>query len=174
MWFLYVEWQTRRVPDTRPKPDGYGYMYEFLPTGKGTDINFYPQHLFWRTDNYSTWSQSNPLSSLLLLYYWYLCSLSRTLSLIDRQREKVPRGLLLPRRRPATNSGAAYNSCRFGLGHTPSVSTSLWLHLFLQQGGTEVCHNLTLRQNTGIEVWQPGRYDPLFLSWFLFSNVIEY
>ncbi len=33
MWFLYVEWQTRRVPDTRPKPDGYGY--KFLPVGTG-------------------------------------------------------------------------------------------------------------------------------------------
>jgi hypothetical protein len=43
MLFLYVEWQTRRVPDTRPKPDRYGY--EFLPTGMGTGINFYLQHL---------------------------------------------------------------------------------------------------------------------------------
>jgi hypothetical protein len=38
MWFLYVEWQTRRVPDTHPKLDGY--EYEFLPVGMG--MNFYP------------------------------------------------------------------------------------------------------------------------------------
>jgi hypothetical protein len=52
MWFLYVEWQTRWVPDTRPKPDGY--MYEFLPVGTDTGTNFYPQPLCWRTGNYST------------------------------------------------------------------------------------------------------------------------
>jgi hypothetical protein len=39
MWSLYVEWQIRRVPDTRPKSDGYVYEYEFLPVGTGT--NFY-------------------------------------------------------------------------------------------------------------------------------------
>jgi hypothetical protein len=54
MWFLYVEWQTRRVPDTRPKPDGYGYGYEFLPAGTGTGTNFYPQPLCWRVGNCST------------------------------------------------------------------------------------------------------------------------
>jgi hypothetical protein len=30
-------------PDTRPKPDGYWYGYEFLPAVTG--INFYPQPL---------------------------------------------------------------------------------------------------------------------------------
>jgi hypothetical protein len=44
MWFLHVEWQTQRVPDTHLKPDGYGY--EFLPTGvgmsMGMSMNFYP------------------------------------------------------------------------------------------------------------------------------------
>jgi hypothetical protein len=63
MWFLYVEWQIQRVPDTRPKPDGYGY--EFLPTGMGTDINFYQQALCWRMSNCSTRSKSDPLPSLL-------------------------------------------------------------------------------------------------------------
>jgi hypothetical protein len=42
MWFLLVEWRTRRVPDARPKPDEYGYMYEFLPNGMCTSTNFYP------------------------------------------------------------------------------------------------------------------------------------
>jgi hypothetical protein len=47
MWFLYVEWQTRRVPDTHPKSDGYAYGYEFLPAGTCTGTNFYPQALYW-------------------------------------------------------------------------------------------------------------------------------
>jgi hypothetical protein len=54
MWFLHVEWQTRRVPNTRPKTAGYGYVYEFLPIGMGTITNFYAQHLYWWTSNYST------------------------------------------------------------------------------------------------------------------------
>jgi hypothetical protein len=37
-----VEWQTRRVPDTRPKPDGYRYGYGFLPAGMSMGTNFYP------------------------------------------------------------------------------------------------------------------------------------
>jgi hypothetical protein len=64
IWFLYVEWQTPRVPDTRPKPDGYGY--EFLPTDTG--INFYPQPLCWRAGNCSTRSEPDPLPSLLLAW----------------------------------------------------------------------------------------------------------
>jgi hypothetical protein len=63
MWFLYVEWQTRRVPDTHPKPDGYGYRYEFLLAGTGT--NFYQQYLCWWTGNCSTWPESDPLLSLI-------------------------------------------------------------------------------------------------------------
>jgi hypothetical protein len=61
MWFLYVEWQTRQVPDTRPKSDRYGY--EFLSVGGGT--NLYPQPLCWRVGNYSTQPKHDPLSSLL-------------------------------------------------------------------------------------------------------------
>jgi hypothetical protein len=38
---LHVEWQTRRVPDTRPKPDGHGYGYEFPPVSMGMGTNFY-------------------------------------------------------------------------------------------------------------------------------------
>jgi hypothetical protein len=34
-----MEWQTRQVLDSRPKPDGYGY--EFLPVGMRTSMNFY-------------------------------------------------------------------------------------------------------------------------------------
>jgi hypothetical protein len=64
MWFLYVEWQTRWVPDTRPKPDGYGYRYGFLPVGTGTDTNFYPQPLCWRAGNCSTRPESDSLPSL--------------------------------------------------------------------------------------------------------------
>jgi hypothetical protein len=29
MWFLHLEWETRQVPDTRPKSDRY--RYKFLP-----------------------------------------------------------------------------------------------------------------------------------------------
>jgi hypothetical protein len=60
-----VKWQTRRVPDTRPKPDGYGYGYEFLPTGTGMSTNFYPQPLCWRAGNCSTRPEPDPLPSLL-------------------------------------------------------------------------------------------------------------
>jgi hypothetical protein len=35
----------RWVPDTCLKPDGYGYRYEFLTVGMGTDTDFYPQPL---------------------------------------------------------------------------------------------------------------------------------
>jgi hypothetical protein len=38
--------------DTRPKPNEYGY--EFLPVDIGTGTNFYPQPLYWWTDNCST------------------------------------------------------------------------------------------------------------------------
>jgi hypothetical protein len=65
MWFLYVEWQTRQIPNTHPKPDGYGYGYEFLPVGTGTGTNFYPQTLCWRAGNYSTRPEPDPLSSLI-------------------------------------------------------------------------------------------------------------
>jgi hypothetical protein len=65
MWFLYVEWQTRQVSDTRPKPDGYRYGYEFLPAGTGMGTNFYSQSLYWRMNNCSTWYKPNPLSSLI-------------------------------------------------------------------------------------------------------------
>jgi hypothetical protein len=65
MWFLHVEWQTRRVPDTHPKPDAYGY--EFLPASMGTGMNLYPQPLYWRMDNYSTWSEPDLLPSLILV-----------------------------------------------------------------------------------------------------------
>jgi hypothetical protein len=64
MWFLYVELQTRRVPDTRLKPNGYVYGYEFLPVGTGTDINFYLQPLCWRAGNCSTRPEPDPLPSL--------------------------------------------------------------------------------------------------------------
>jgi hypothetical protein len=62
MWFLYVEWQIRRVPDTRLKPDGYEYEYKFLPVGM--NINFYPQPLYWWVSNCSTQPKSDPLPSL--------------------------------------------------------------------------------------------------------------
>jgi hypothetical protein len=67
MWFLYVEWQTRWVSDTRQKPDGYRYGYGFLPTGIGTVMNFYPQPLCWRTGNYSIRAESDSLTSLRIL-----------------------------------------------------------------------------------------------------------
>jgi hypothetical protein len=35
----------RWVPDTRLKPDGYGYGYKFLTVDMGTDTDFYPQPL---------------------------------------------------------------------------------------------------------------------------------
>jgi hypothetical protein len=38
-WSFFYNCQTRRVPDTHPKPDGYGY--KFLPVGMGTGMNFY-------------------------------------------------------------------------------------------------------------------------------------
>jgi hypothetical protein len=66
MWFLHMEWQTRRVSDTHPKPDGYGY--EFLPVDIGTDTNFYPQSLYWRVGNYSTWPEPDQLSFLLTVW----------------------------------------------------------------------------------------------------------
>jgi hypothetical protein len=44
------------------EPDGYGY--EFLPMDTDTGTNFYPQPLYWRTGNYSTWSKPDPLPSL--------------------------------------------------------------------------------------------------------------
>jgi hypothetical protein len=59
-----VEWQTRRVPVTRPKPDGYGYGYKFLPAGTDMGTNFYPQPLCWRTGNCSTRPEPDPLPSL--------------------------------------------------------------------------------------------------------------
>jgi hypothetical protein len=64
MWFLYVKWQIRRVPDTRLKPNGYGYEYEFLPAGMSTGTNFYPQPLYWRAGNCSTRPKPDSLPSL--------------------------------------------------------------------------------------------------------------
>jgi hypothetical protein len=39
---LHVKWQTRRVPNTRLKPDGYMYKYEFSPRGYGYGYEFIP------------------------------------------------------------------------------------------------------------------------------------
>jgi hypothetical protein len=52
--FLHREWQTRRVLDTRPKPDGYGYEYKVLPVGTGTSMDFYLQPFFYRAGICST------------------------------------------------------------------------------------------------------------------------
>jgi hypothetical protein len=52
MLFLHVEWQTRWVPDTRSKPDGY--VYKFLPTGTGMGTNFYLYPLCCLVGNFST------------------------------------------------------------------------------------------------------------------------
>jgi hypothetical protein len=57
-----VKWQIRRVSDTRPKSDGYGY--EFLPTDIGMCMTFYPQSLCWRAGNCSTWPEPDPLPSV--------------------------------------------------------------------------------------------------------------
>jgi hypothetical protein len=35
----------------------------------GTGLNFYPQPLYWRAGNCSTWSEPDPLSSLLAGFY---------------------------------------------------------------------------------------------------------
>jgi hypothetical protein len=40
--FLHKEWQTQRVSNTHPKPDGYIYGYKVLPVGTDTGIDFYP------------------------------------------------------------------------------------------------------------------------------------
>jgi hypothetical protein len=45
MWFLHMELQTRQIPDPLPKPDGYGYMYEFLPVSTYMGTNFCLQPL---------------------------------------------------------------------------------------------------------------------------------
>jgi hypothetical protein len=68
-----VEWQTRRIPDTRLKSDGYRYRYEFLSTDTGTDINFYLQPLYWQTDNWSTRFKPDPFPSLLGSHGWVIC-----------------------------------------------------------------------------------------------------
>jgi hypothetical protein len=53
-------WCTRRVPDTHPKPDGFRYGYQFLPTG----MKFYPQSMCWRVSICSTRPELDPLPLL--------------------------------------------------------------------------------------------------------------
>jgi hypothetical protein len=63
IYFLHMEWWTRQVPDTRLKPDGFGY--QFLPVGMGTCMKFYPQLIGWQEDICSTHPEPDPLPSLL-------------------------------------------------------------------------------------------------------------
>jgi hypothetical protein len=39
---IFLNDQTRWVPDTCPKLDGYGYRYEFLPIDTGMCMNLHP------------------------------------------------------------------------------------------------------------------------------------
>jgi hypothetical protein len=86
--------ETRRVPDTRPKPDEYGYGYEFLPVGTGTGTNFYLQPLYWRAGNYSPQSKPDPLPSLNLweLKYKWIIYPSQS-EHIDHHRLPPPKSL---------------------------------------------------------------------------------
>jgi hypothetical protein len=38
---LFLNYQTRQVPDNHPKHDGYRYVYEFLSVNMGMCMNFY-------------------------------------------------------------------------------------------------------------------------------------
>jgi hypothetical protein len=62
--FFELKLYTRRVPDTRLKPGGYEYRYEFLPAGMSIGMNFYPRPLCWWADNYSIRPEPDPLPTL--------------------------------------------------------------------------------------------------------------
>jgi hypothetical protein len=99
-------------PDGYPKPDGYGYEYEFLPVGTG--INFYPQPIYWWTGNYSTRSKPDPLPSLTRTPDWPLCLAYRARTpfgtvgpVLGARSSRVPLpcpGLLLPPQHPASSA----------------------------------------------------------------------
>jgi hypothetical protein len=61
---LFLNCQTRQVPDNHPKHGGYGYVYEFLSVNMGICMNFYTWSFCWRADNCSTRHELNLLPSL--------------------------------------------------------------------------------------------------------------
>jgi hypothetical protein len=88
--FFELKLYTRRVPDTRLKPGGYEYRYEFLPVSMSISMNFYPQPLCWWAGNYSIRPEPDPLPTL------YTHTTTPALAVRGLQSTKpLPRGVTL-------------------------------------------------------------------------------
>jgi hypothetical protein len=55
----------RRISETRPKSDGHGHGYKFLPVGTGAGGYWYQPRIWLRTDICNIRSESDPLTSLV-------------------------------------------------------------------------------------------------------------